>query len=347
LAARPRAPSFQPLTLGAPLSYLLEIRDLEVAFPTAEGVWLPLLRGVSLDVGAGEIVGLVGESGSGKTMLSLAALDLLPAPCRVRGGSVRWRGRELRDLAADELRRVRGGEMALVHQEPAAALTPVATLGVQLVEVLRAHGTIGRAEAREAALGLLEEVALPEPARRYGEYPHELSGGQRQRALLALALAGRPDLLLADEPTAALDVSLQAKVLDAIVGLRSSRGLAVLLISHDLAVVAERCDRVYVLYGGEIVETGVAAELLGRPAHPYTRALLATVPAPLALARQGPLPTIPGQVPSPAERPSGCTFHPRCAERLARCAQEEPPWRGDAARGARCWLPLGEGDSTP
>lgn len=321
------------------MTALLEIRDLEVAYPTRTGEWVPLLRGLSLDVGAGEIVGLVGESGSGKTMLTLATLDLLPPPCRVRAGAVVWQGRDLLGLPPADLRRIRGGEIALVHQEPGATLTPVATLGAQLMEVIRAHGGLGRAEARELALGLLAEVALPEPERRFGEYPHELSGGQRQRALLALALAGRPKLLLADEPTASLDGALQRKVLDAIVDLRASRGLSVLLISHDLALVAERCDRVYVLYAGELVETGTAADLFERAAHPYTRALLAAMPVPLAASVKGPLPTIPGQVPSPAERPSGCAFHPRCPERFERCDLEVPPWRGSPSRGARCWLP--------
>lgn len=329
------------------MTALLQIRDLEVAYPTRTGDWVPLLRGLSIDVGAGEIVGLVGESGSGKTMLTLAALDLLPTPCRVRAGAVVWQGRDLLGLPQADLRRIRGGEIALVHQEPGAALTPVATLGAQLMEVIRAHGGLGRAEARELALELLSEVALPEPERRFGDYPHELSGGQRQRALLALALAGRPKLLLADEPTASLDGSLQRKVLDAIVDLRKSRGLAVLLISHDLALVAERCDRVYVLYSGEIVETGSAADLFERAAHPYSRALLAAMPAPLAARARGPLPTIPGQVPAPAERPRGCAFHPRCPERLERCVRERPPWRGSPARGSRCWLPGAVEDRVP
>jgi len=326
------------------LPELLEIRDLQVAFPTGSDGWLPVLRGVSLEVGVGEIVGLVGESGSGKTMLTLATLGLLPPPCSVRSGSISWRGEELLARSSEEMRRIRGGGIALVPQEPAAALTPVATIGTQLTEVLRAHRGLARAEARRRAAELLDEVALPEPERRLEEYPHQLSGGQRQRVLLALALAGRPSLILADEPTASLDASLQGRVLDAFVRARDERGLSILLVSHDLPLVAERCDRVYVLYAGEIVERATAREIFHRPLHPYGRALLAAVPGARPGRARGPLPTIPGQVPALGRRPDGCAFHPRCGERLPRCASEEPPWREAGGRATRCWLdPTSEG----
>ncbi|MCB9378776.1 MAG: ABC transporter ATP-binding protein [Holophagales bacterium] len=324
------------------MAALLEIRDLHVALPTAAGEWLPILRGVSLDIGVGEVVGLIGESGSGKSMLTLAALGLLPPPCAVRAGSILWQGENLLGRSAEEMRRVRGRGIALVPQEPAAALTPVATIGAQLTEVLREHRRVSGVEARRLAVELLDEVALSEPERRLLEYPHQLSGGQRQRVLLALALAGRPALVLADEPTAALDATLQSRILDALVRLRDARGLSILLVSHDLTLVAERCDRVFILYAGEVVELASSEELATHPLHPYSRALWSALPRAESGRSRGPLPTIPGQVPPVGRRPSGCAFHPRCGERLPRCSSEEPPWREAAGRGSRCWLPSAE-----
>ena len=271
---------------------LLEIRDLEIAFPgtssgTSPGGWAPVVRGVSLTVGRGEIVGLVGESGSGKTLTSLAVLGLVPPPGRVTAGQVllKDRGpndaeepRDLLTLPPRELRRVRGGRIAMVFQEPATAFNPSYTIGFQIAEVVRAHRRLSRRAALDEAARLLDRVALGDARRRLGDYPHQLSGGQRQRAMIAMALAGGPDLLLADEPTTALDVTLQAQILELMEEIRRDLGLAVLLITHDMGVVAETCDRVVVMRDGRVVEEAGVMELFRSPAHSYTRELLAAVP---------------------------------------------------------------------
>ena len=320
------------------MTALLRVRDLSVAFPGRERE-LYAVRGLSLEVAAGEVVGLVGESGSGKSLTALAVLGLVPPPGAIRSGSIELEGRELRGLSESAYRRVRGGRVGLVFQEPGAALNPVLTIGTQIVEAMRAHHGLSRAEARRRACALLAQLAIPDAAERLRSYPHELSGGQKQRALLAVALAADPVLLIADEPTTALDVTVQAQVLDLLEQLRRERGLGILLITHDLGVVARSCDRVVVLYAGEVVEEGPTAELLRRPAHPYTQGLLASVPRLGEDASSGPLATIPGVVPSLAERPSGCPFHPRCAVRRSDCARVEPPWVAlGAQRGARCVL---------
>ncbi|HEV2854241.1 MAG TPA: ABC transporter ATP-binding protein [Thermoanaerobaculia bacterium] len=259
---------------------LLEIQDLEIAFPGGE----PVVRGVSLAVGRGEIVGLVGESGSGKTMTALAVLGLVPPPGRVTGGRILLEGEtDLLTLSPRHLRRVRGRRIAMVFQEPAAAFNPVYTIGFQIAEAVRAHprgdgDRVSRREALAEAARLLDRVAIADARRRLRDYPHQLSGGQRQRAMIAMALAGGPDLLLADEPTTALDVTLQAQILELLEEIRREMGLAVLLITHDLGVVAETCDRVVVMRGGRIVEQAGVLELFRAPAHPYTRELLAAVP---------------------------------------------------------------------
>jgi len=264
---------------------LLEIRDLGVAFPArdAAGGWLPVVRGAALAVGRGEVVGLVGESGSGKTLTALAVLGLVPPPGRVTAGSILLAedgggAVDLLKLAPEALRRVRGARVAMVFQEPATAFNPVYSIGFQIAEAVRAHRRISRGEARREAARLLDRVAFPEARRRLDDYPHQLSGGQRQRAMIAMALAGGPDLLLADEPTTALDVTLQAQILELLDELRRDLGLAVLLITHDLGVVAETCDRVVVMREGRVVETAWVEELFRAPAHPYTRELLAALP---------------------------------------------------------------------
>jgi ABC-type dipeptide/oligopeptide/nickel transport system ATPase component len=260
---------------------LLEVRGLTIAFPK-EGVWRPVVRGVSLTIDRGEIFGLVGESGSGKTLTALAIPGLLPPAARLMAGSIRLHGpegaTELLGLPPRELRRVRGGRVGLVFQEPATALNPAYTIGFQIVEAVRAHRRLSRREARDEAVRLLDRVALADARRRLDDYPHQLSGGQRQRVMIAMALAGGPDLLLADEPTTALDVTLQAQILELLEDLRTDLGLSVLLITHDLGVVAETCDRVAVMHAGEIVEAAAVETLLRAPAHPYTRELLAAVP---------------------------------------------------------------------
>jgi peptide/nickel transport system ATP-binding protein len=268
---------------------LLEVRDLEISFPS-RGSWTPVVRGASLTVGRGEMVGLVGESGSGKTLTALAVLGLVPPPGRVTRGSILLGGpaggysgsggaaTDLLTLGARELRAVRGARAALIFQEPATAFNPVYSIGFQIAEAVRAHRRVSRREAEHEAARLLDRVALADARRRLDDYPHQLSGGQRQRAMIAMALAGRPDLLLADEPTTALDVTLQAQILELLDELRRDLGLSVLLITHDLGVVAETCDRVVVMRDGQVVETAAVAELFRAPAHPYTRELLAALP---------------------------------------------------------------------
>ncbi|HEX4966793.1 MAG TPA: ABC transporter ATP-binding protein [Thermoanaerobaculia bacterium] len=260
---------------------LLSVRGLTIAFPGNRG-WRPVVRGVSLAVERGEVFGLVGESGSGKTLTALSILGLLPPNARVMGGSIELQGPagavDLLKLKEHELRQVRGGRIGLVFQEPSTALNPAYTIGFQVVEAVRAHRPLSHQEAREEAVRLLERVALADARRRLDDYPHQLSGGQKQRVMIAMALAGGPDLLLADEPTTALDVTLQAQILELLEDLRRDLGLAVLLITHDLGVVAETCDRVAVMHGGEIVEEAGVEALFRLPAHPYTRELLAAVP---------------------------------------------------------------------
>jgi oligopeptide/dipeptide ABC transporter ATP-binding protein len=347
-----------------PAPALLAVEDLTVAFP-AEGRGasldaspIPVVDGVSFSVRRGDCVGLVGESGSGKSMTALALLRLVPPPGRIVGGRVRLAGEEILALPEPAMRRVRGGRIGLVFQEPASALDPVYTIGFQIAEAIRAHRDLSWRAARREAEALLARVAMPDPRRRLDDYPHQLSGGQRQRAMLAVALAAGPELLIADEPTTALDVTLQAAVLALLAELRRELGLAVLLITHDLGVVAEACDRAVVMYAGEVVEEAPVGALFSAPAHPYTRALLAALPRRAAAASgRRPLAVIPGQPPEPGERPPGCAFAPRCPEVFARCAAERPrsyvvgslPGDDGAAgseRSARCFL-VAPGTASP
>jgi len=319
----------------------LAVDRLTVTVPGAAGP-AEAVRGLSFEVGRGEALGLVGESGAGKSLTALALLGLLP-PGVTASGRVSIGGEDLLALPEPRRRRLRGGRVAMVFQEPASALNPVFPIGFQVAEAARAHRPLSRAAARREALALLERVALPDARRRFGEYPHRLSGGQRQRVVLAMALAGRPEVLIADEPTTALDVTVQAQILDLLGTLRAEFGLAVVLITHDLAVVAESCDRVAVMYAGRLVEQAPAERLFAAPAHPYTRALIAAVPRLGRPAPRGGLPTIPGAVPEPGAAPSGCPFHPRCPEVTARCRRALPalyPIAGPAggAHVARCFL---------
>jgi len=265
--------------MPAPAPALLEVEELTVAFP-AGGRMAPVVDGVSFAVARGECVGLVGESGSGKSMTALALLRLVPPPGRIVSGRIRLGGEDLLGLPAAAMRRVRGGRIGFVFQEPASALDPVYTVGFQVAEALRAHRELSRRAARAAAEALLARVAMPDPRRQLDAYPHQLSGGQRQRAMLAVALAAGPALLVADEPTTALDVTLQAEVLELVADLRRDLGLAVLLITHDFGVVAAACDRAVVLHAGRVVEEAATAELFRAPVHPYTRSLLASLPRP-------------------------------------------------------------------
>ncbi len=302
---------------------LLTVKDLCISFPSASGE-VSVVQGVSLSIEAGEFVGLVGESGSGKTMTALAIMRLVPVPGRISHGDIQLEGRSLLEASEEEMRKVRGARIGMIFQEPMTALNPVFTIGFQIIEAIRVHRTMSKAEARQEAARLLELVAIPDPLSRLKDYPHQLSGGQRQRAMIAMALACQPDLLLADEPTTALDVTIQAQILELLDRLREELGLALLLITHDLSVVAETCDRVVVMYCGRLVEEAPVDRLFADPQHPYTRGLLRALPRLGAAVERGKLPSIPGQIPDPADRPTGCTFHPRCDEVFDRCSESEP-----------------------
>jgi oligopeptide/dipeptide ABC transporter ATP-binding protein len=302
---------------------LLEVRDLTVRFGRGERAVTALER-VSFSIAPGEVLGLVGESGCGKSLTVLAILGLVPSPPGwIAGGQVVFEGRDLTTLPERDLEALRGERIAMIFQEPMSALNPVFTVGEQIAEVLRVHRRIGRAAARAEAVRLLARVGIPDPARRAANYPHELSGGMRQRAMIAIALACRPRLLIADEPTTALDVTIQAQILALLAELQRETGMAVLLITHDLGVVAQFARRVCVMYAGRIVEEAPTATLFAAPAHPYTEALLRSIPA--TAEEDAPrLPAIPGTVPPLSALPPGCRFHPRCAHARAACATALP-----------------------
>jgi peptide/nickel transport system ATP-binding protein len=311
---------------------LLDIRNLRLAFDGYEGT-AQVLNGIDLAIEAGEAVGIVGETGCGKSVLARSILRLNPMPpARLLAGSIRFAGRDVMAMGGDELRALRGAGIGMVFQDPATFLNPVFTIGSQLAEVLRAHGASGRAAIRQRSLELLDAVRLRTPAALLGHYPHELSGGMRQRVLIALALAGNPRLLLADEPTTALDVTIQGQVLALIADLVARLGLTLVLISHDLGVIGAACRRVVVMYAGAIVEDAPAAALFATPRHPYTRGLLAAVPD---LERPAQMPRgIPGAIPSLRAPPPGCRFAPRCPLAFDRCRAEAPALTGAMHRTA-------------
>ncbi|MCQ4160111.1 ABC transporter ATP-binding protein [Roseomonas sp. GC11] len=320
---------------------LLEVEDLRVQFHTPRGP-ARAVDGVDLVLRAGEVVALLGESGCGKSVTSLALMGLLPeGPHLRRGGRIRFRGEDLEAMPPARRRALRGGAMAMIFQEPMSALNPVMPVGAQIAEALACHGLARGRAARTRAVQLLREVGLSEPERRAASYPHELSGGQCQRVMIAMALACDPELLIADEPTTALDVTIQKQIMALIRELRQRRGTAVLLITHDLGVVAENADRVAVMYTGRVVEEAPAATLFDAPGHPYTRGLLESMPA--MESEGGALPAIPGQVPDLAALPPGCSFAPRCPRASARCTAEAPPRQEiGPGRALRCWHPLVE-----
>jgi peptide/nickel transport system permease protein len=296
---------------------LLSVRDLRTHF-TVEGRTFRAVDGLDLDIAAGEAVALVGESGSGKTVTAMSVLQLIPdPPGRIVSGSVRLDGEDLVTAEARRLRDVRGGRIACVFQDPQTTLNPVLRVGAQIVEMLRAHSDLSRTDARQRARELLEAVRIPDPQRRLDEYPHQLSGGMRQRVVIAMALANDPDLLIADEPTTALDVTVQAEILDLLIELRERTGMALLFITHDLGVVAELCDRVVVMYAGRVVEEATTAALFADPKHPYTRQLIDCTPT-LGSGRRD-LATIPGLPPALDDLPPGCAFAPRCDVVEQRC----------------------------
>jgi oligopeptide/dipeptide ABC transporter ATP-binding protein len=309
---------------------LLEVRDLRTHFTTREGV-VRAVDGVSLSVDSGRTLGLVGESGCGKSVTALSLLGLIPKPpARIVGGEVLFRGRDLTTLSERELEDVRGKRIAMVFQDPMTSLNPTLTIETQLVETMRRHLDVSRREARRRAVELLDEVGIPNPESRLGDYPHRLSGGMRQRVMIAIALSCEPDVLIADEPTTALDVTVQAQVLDLLDRLRREHDMAMIVITHDMGVIAEVADEVAVMYAGQIVEQASAAALFARPEHPYTEALLGALPQlDDDASRVGRLTAIPGRPPSLVEPPAGCRFAARCpyAEEPDGCAEHPPELR--------------------
>ena len=318
---------------------LLEVRGLRTWFE-GDGTVSRAVDGVSFQVEEGETVGIVGESGCGKTVTSLSLMGLVPDPPGriVEGSSIRLGGRELVGRTNREMSRIRGNEMAMIFQEPMTSLNPVFTVGDQIREPLRRHRRLTRREAGRIAVELLRDVGIPDPERRSREYPHQLSGGMRQRVMIAMALSCEPRLLIADEPTTALDVTIQAQILELLRRLRQDRGMAVLLITHDLGVIAEVCERVLVMYAGQLVETGSVEKIFGDPRHPYTRGLLDSLPG-MASGRKR-LRPIMGTVPTPDRWPEGCRFRDRCPVAWDRCEAAPPllPVGGSALRHSRCWL---------
>ena len=300
---------------------MLEVRDLRVSLPSPRGA-VEALRGVSFTLGRGQTLGLIGESGCGKSMTALALMGLLPDGATLRG-SIRFHGEELVGRSETALAALRGNRLAMIFQEPMTALNPLHTVGAQIAEPLRLHRGLDRAAARAEALRLLDRVRMPQPAQRLDAWPHQLSGGQRQRVMIASALACGPDLLIADEPTTALDVTIQREILDLIDELVQGSGMALLLISHDLGLMARHAQRVMVMYGGRIVESGPAGALFTQPAHPYTRGLIAARPR-LGATRGARLATIPGRVPELAEMPAGCPFAERCERVVDACRAAMP-----------------------
>ena len=298
---------------------VLEIRHLGVSLGLNG---LPVLQDINLHVVAGEILGVVGESGAGKSVTGSAVSGLLTSPLEQTKGEIWFEGRRIDTLPKREFRRLRGAGIGMVFQDPLAALNPVFTIGHQLMETIAAHSSLGRSEQHTRAIALLSEVGIPAPEDRLGSYPHEFSGGMRQRVVIALALAGNPRLIIADEPTTSLDVSIQAQILALLRGLARRLRVAILLITHDMGVIAEAADRVVVLYAGRVAEEGPTAEVLTTPQHPYTQGLVGSIPEIGAGLER--LPQIPGAMPSVGARISGCAFHLRCAEANERCAQTQP-----------------------
>jgi oligopeptide/dipeptide ABC transporter ATP-binding protein len=303
-----------------------------------------ILSAVDISLNSGEVLGVVGESGSGKSMLALSIMGLLPRPIAVSGGEIRLQGRNLLHLQAQELRALRGKDMAMIFQEPMTSLNPVMRVGQQIGEVLRWHRSMQGDAARQEGIALLKRVEMPDPQRQIDAYPHELSGGMRQRVMIAIALAGRPKLLIADEPTTALDVTIQAQILELIRNIQRDDGMSVLLITHDLGVIAEMCDRVAVMYAGRVVEQGAVLDIFDRPTHPYTRGLLASRPK--ISAGSSWLSTIEGTVPAVGQMGAGCSFAPRCPLAGPACAQRPPLREVGMAHQAACVRPF-EGAPEP
>jgi peptide/nickel transport system ATP-binding protein len=319
------------------MTTVLDVQNLRISFPGAHHSRFSPVDGVSFSLERGKTLALVGESGSGKSLTSLALLQLIPEPGRIEAGSRIHLGEtDVLALKGEALRRIRGRRIGMIFQDPMTSLNPVFTVEAQITEGIRAHFKVSRAEARDRALRLLQEVGIPDPAERLKAYPHQLSGGMRQRVMIAIALSAEPEILVADEPTTALDVTVQAQILEVLDDLRSRRGMAVLLITHDLGIVAGRADRVAVMYAGQIVEEAPTSALFANPSHPYTQGLFASVPR-----ISGPLQRltpIRGTVPSPAAWPAGCRFRPRCPQAFDRSETEPPLLPVGPDHQMRCWL---------
>ena len=318
---------------------LLEVRDLRVEFPTRRGT-LVAVDGVSFAIAPGEVLGVVGESGAGKSITGMAVIGLIEPPGRIAAGEIRLQGERIDRLPPEALRRIRGRRIGAIFQDPLTSLNPLFTVGEQLVETVLAHLPVSPAEARARALALLGEVGIPAPEARIDHYPHQFSGGMRQRVVIALALAAEPRLIIADEPTTALDVSIQAQIIALLKRLAREHATAVMLITHDMGVIAETADRVAVMYAGRIAEIGPVREVLQAPRHPYTAGLMGSIPKVGAGAgkRRARLVQIDGAMPRLNAIPPGCAFNPRCPQRIARCTAERPELVAAGSNRAACWL---------
>ncbi len=314
---------------------VLSVRDLVVEIPTRKALLHPV-DGVSFDISEGEVLGVVGESGAGKSLTGAAVIGLLEPPARVAAGEIRFRGRRIDTLPANEMRAIRGAQIGMIFQDPLTSLNPLYKVGDQLSETLRAHSAMSASDAPKAAVELLDEVGIPGPETRVHQYPHEFSGGMRQRVVIALALAHKPALIIADEPTTALDVSVQAQIIALLKRLARDHRAAVMLVSHDMGVIAETCDRVAVLYAGRVAEIGPVAHVVSAPNHPYSQGLMASIPR--IGARHTELAHIEGSMPRPGSVPPGCAFHPRCPHRFDPCDQERPDLMPGSGSAAACWL---------
>ena len=314
---------------------ILEVESLKVEFPTRRGT-LTALDGVSFAIAPGEVLGVVGESGAGKSITGLAVIGLLEPPGRIAAGEVRLEGRRIDNLPHEELRQIRGRKIGVIFQDPLTSLNPLYTIGRQLEETILTHLPLNKQQARARALSLLREVGIPAPESRYGNYPHQFSGGMRQRVVIALALAAEPQLLIADEPTTALDVSIQAQIIALLKRLAAERGAAVMLITHDMGVIAETAHRVAVMYAGRIVEIGGVRDVIHSPRHPYTVGLMGSIPR--IAAKRGRLVQIDGAMPRLNAIPPGCAFNPRCPRRFDRCLAERPDLLPAGSSRAACWL---------
>jgi peptide/nickel transport system ATP-binding protein len=314
---------------------LLEVRNLRVEFPTRRGT-LVAVDDLSFEIAPGEVLGVVGESGAGKSLTGMAIIGLLERPGRIAAGEIRLEGKRIDNLPAEAMRRLRGSQIGAIFQDPLTSLNPLFTVGEQLIETIRAHLPLDARSARVRAIELLDEVGIPAPEARIDSYPHHFSGGMRQRVVIALALCARPRLVVADEPTTALDVSIQAQIIELLKRLARDNGTAIMLITHDMGVIAETADRVAVMYAGRLAEIGPVKEVIHMPRHPYTGGLMSSIPK-LGDSRQS-LAQIDGAMPRLTAIPSGCAFNPRCPERLERCLSERPSPMAAGTNQAACWL---------